>query len=337
MKKRCFFIVSAFIAIAAQAQIPNADMENWTFAPNLIDWETNSYPLTLPPYDPYIVKKDSDSYSGNWSADLHGNGVFKPYAKTTFAVQQHPHHLSLYYKLTFPPCVNDTGYGVNDTVSVTVELLKQGVVVDNGYWESTSNQFNYTQLNVPFSQSASMFDSCRITFWGGEVRGGCGFTVASTEFLIDHLELKYSAVDACVDSSAICDTCSCFTVYNPVCGCNNVTYSNSCYAHNAGVTNWTSGACTLTQENRISETIQSFITYPVPAKSSINISYTLSENANCTITITNLLGQSVVHRTKAETVGKHDEEIDVTSLLPGIYFLTLNTGNQQATGKFIKE
>ena len=34
-----------------------------------------------------------------------------------------------------------------------------------------------------------------------------------------------------------------FFIYDPVCGCNNVTYSNSCFAENSGVLSWVNGEC----------------------------------------------------------------------------------------------
>jgi hypothetical protein len=37
--------------------------------------------------------------------------------------------------------------------------------------------------------------------------------------------------------------CFCIEVYDPVCGCNNVTYSNSCHAECAGITEYTMGKC----------------------------------------------------------------------------------------------
>jgi len=36
---------------------------------------------------------------------------------------------------------------------------------------------------------------------------------------------------------------ACHDVYDPVCGCNGVTYGNSCYATSAGVKKFTSGTC----------------------------------------------------------------------------------------------
>ena len=50
------------------------------------------------------------------------------------------------------------------------------------------------------------------------------------------------------DSSSSCktdkiDEMACIEIYQPVCGCNNETYSNSCYAEVDGVTSWSEGEC----------------------------------------------------------------------------------------------
>lgn len=48
--------------------------------------------------------------------------------------------------------------------------------------------------------------------------------------------------DSCVvnvsDSEIVC-----IEIYQPVCGCNNVTYSNDCYAGASGISSWTEGEC----------------------------------------------------------------------------------------------
>ena len=51
------------------------------------------------------------------------------------------------------------------------------------------------------------------------------------------------------DSSSPCqlgdkdEGMACIEIYQPVCGCNNQTYSNSCYAGRDGVTSWSEGEC----------------------------------------------------------------------------------------------
>ena len=50
---------------------------------------------------------------------------------------------------------------------------------------------------------------------------------------------------SCIDQDLInqnIDTI-CLEVYEPVCGCNNETYSNECYARKAGVTSIVDGEC----------------------------------------------------------------------------------------------
>lgn len=39
------------------------------------------------------------------------------------------------------------------------------------------------------------------------------------------------------------DNVACIEIYQPVCGCDGVTYSNKCYASSGGVSSWVDGEC----------------------------------------------------------------------------------------------
>ncbi|MFM7024418.1 MAG: Kazal-type serine protease inhibitor domain-containing protein [Flavobacteriales bacterium] len=59
--------------------------------------------------------------------------------------------------------------------------------------------------------------------------------------------------DNCIDSSKINYAMDCIALYDPVCGCNGVTYSNVCEANYAGVISYTKGECGKKKDECIDE------------------------------------------------------------------------------------
>jgi hypothetical protein len=212
MKNLCLLSVFVLCQQLLFAQIPNSGMEFWDNQPVLLQWQTNSRPLTAPAWNPYVIVKDTDKYSGSFAADFIGNGVFHAWAKTTFAIAQRPASLGFYYKYLFAPCVNDNGFAQQDTISVRVEILKDTTVVDSGYWDLHVSGFtpNYLHAVVPITQTGGTFDSCRITITGGIILGGCGIVAASTEFKVDQLELDAPA--GCTNTGIVVQGLSCLLI-----------------------------------------------------------------------------------------------------------------------------
>ena len=49
--------------------------------------------------------------------------------------------------------------------------------------------------------------------------------------------------DTCINENLIDLNKACTKEYRPVCGCNNITYSNPCVSEGAGVMSWEEGEC----------------------------------------------------------------------------------------------
>nr|MBI1229069.1 kazal domain protein [Cytophagales bacterium] len=64
-----------------------------------------------------------------------------------------------------------------------------------------------------------------------------------TGFSCEDQLLEKETPGTCIDPEKINPDAVCTMEYRPVCGCNNVTYGNSCIASSAGIKSWTAGEC----------------------------------------------------------------------------------------------
>lgn len=135
----------------------------------------------------------------------------------------------------------------------------------------------------------------------------------------------------CIDSSQIIPEPFCPTVVDPVCGCDNVTYENDCYAAAAGVQRWTEGVCTGTG---VKETFTQPIiaTYPNPSYGVVNIVF--KGNGPVTLWATDLAGKQVA--LIAQGADQQNQFVwDASGLPSGCYLLHYRSGNKLGVEKLL--
>lgn len=121
---------------------------------------------------------------------------------------------------------------------------------------------------------------------------------------------------SCIDSSLLDSLICCSTVYEPVCGCDSVTYTNSCIAtFYYGVSSYYPGVCVTNKlPNHNPEQIY---VYPNPNNGSFKVDKIPVGSA---IQIVNLVGE-VVFETIAD---KNTSYIDLSPAAKGLYLLTID-------------
>jgi len=142
------------IAIA----VPNGGFESWDSMPVPLDWNTNSCPPCMTPYESYIVRRDPQAFTGQFAAKFIYNNVYASYGQCRFTVPYHPVTLNARVKC------NVAG---GDMVSIRVSLYHNASVIDSGAWTGTTTISSYTHVVIPITQSSTAVDSAVINIVGG--------------------------------------------------------------------------------------------------------------------------------------------------------------------------
>lgn len=99
------------------------------------------------------------------------------------------------------------------------------------------------------------------------------------------------------------------------------------------------GSCiTQANINKYNNSLKVDQNNPNPAKNNTQITVTLPEASDVTVTITNMMGQQVMEINKGKlSAGKNIINVNVSSLQSGVYFYTVKANNATVTKKMIVE
>jgi len=157
---------------------------------------------------------------------------------------------------------------------------------------------------------------------------GCGWVVSGIDYSgsfysdLQSCLLTCSDGDPCIDSTLINQAVDCIAIFDPVCGCNNVTYNNFCEAiYYGGVTSYSQGPCLVQVNESNEEDLQVF-----PNPTSYEMTITLM-NESFSFKLISLTG-NVVQRKR---ICHSTYTLNTSDLAPGIYVLevTNNRNTQQ--------
>ncbi len=82
---------------------------------------------------------------------------------------------------------------------------------------------------------------------------------------------------------------------------------------------------------------QTITIYPVPSDKELNCEFYSDENAMVNIAVTDVLGNTILRKDLKSKHGMNKENLDISNLSQGVYFLRIDNGIQQSQIKFIRQ
>lgn len=195
-------------------------------------------------------------------------------------------------------------------------------------WDFGDGQAGYGQNSVHIYQDGWYYPCLTVS-------GTDSFGVYCTCTYCDSILITQD----CIDTSMICpppSLCCDAPLYEPVCGCDGITYDNGCQATMwYGVTKYTNGPCITNALRNEVEVKISQMPNPVHDRLSVRANFPLM--AFVAIGIRNTLGNRISEQSYPGSSSFH-QELSLHHLAPGIYFVEiLLNGERVAVRKVIKE